>query len=73
MKNIRTAKAKPYRVKCAICGDKIDPESPFVTHTINPNTLRVAWMENACFEMALDDLDSEQRENFEDFFWANSQ
>jgi hypothetical protein len=39
-------------MKCAICHDRLDPESPFNVYGINPLTLRLAWMHGWCAQAA---------------------
>jgi len=45
-------------MKCAICGDEVDTENPFMTGGVygkNPITWRMAWMHGYCLENAIDD------------------
>lgn len=44
------------RVKCVICEQHLDTESPYVNHARNPETFRVAWMHYFCFEHTYQEL-----------------
>ncbi len=38
-------------MKCTICGDKLDPESPFNIKAENPETKREGWMHGFCLDI----------------------
>lgn len=50
---------RPYRVRCAVCGESLDPEHPDSIHQRNPLTFRVAWMHYFCAEMAFEQIDGQ--------------
>lgn len=53
----RKANRKPYKVRCVLCGDYLDPEHPFdAGYAPNPFTFRDAWMHSFCFENAFQDI-----------------
>lgn len=48
-------------VRCVLCGISADPESPFLdgaVYTVNPKTMRLAWMHGDCLGEELDQAES---------------
>lgn len=42
--------------RCALCGNSLDTDSPYVVYARNPLTFRMAWMHTDCGSDALDCL-----------------
>lgn len=59
-------------MRCTICGDNIDPESPLAIRMINPLTFRWAWMELWCLRMAIEDLSANEKERYTDKLAADA-
>lgn len=43
-------------MKCALCGDTIDLEHPLSLYGLNPETFRMAWMDQYCYDQAFEAL-----------------
>ena len=50
-------------MKCVLCKENLDTESPYVVYRQNPETFRKAWMHNFCFDHAYDWLRNEDPSN----------
>lgn len=61
---------KKTDVKCVLCGEYADPESPYIDgaiHGRNPNTFRMAWMHHDCLTDALDVLKQENIDKYDKY------
>jgi len=52
-------------MECALCKDKIDPEDYNTVYTLNPLTLRSAWMCFYCVQVAEESIQEENPEKYE--------
>lgn len=43
-------------VRCVLCGEAMNAESPYEVFDYNPMTFREAWMHGFCADVALQDL-----------------
>jgi hypothetical protein len=42
-------------MRCALCHQKLNTDSPFVVYARNPATFRRAWMHDTCAVLALEE------------------
>ncbi len=52
-------------MKCKICNDELDTESPYNVYGKNPLTFRNCWMHGYCFDNALNDLKTQSSKNID--------
>ena len=54
-------------MNCVLCQMPGDPESPWLTglvHELNPRTSRYAWMHGDCLQVAIEDMNEDDRSDY---------